>query len=161
MKRISSNTFFLKRIFPVFWFGFLALFVLTLLFANHAGNSSPLSLFIVPAVMAVFGYVLLKKMVFDLADEVTDAGDFLLVRFGKIQEKIALTNIVNISYTLMMNPPRVTLRLRQPCLFGKEVSFSTPISWIPFSKSPIISELIDRIDIARMANTSINTDAAR
>lgn len=151
MKRISSNTFFFKRVFPVIWFGFLALFVLTSLFANYAGNAAPLPLVIIPAVMAVFGYVLLKKMVFDLADEVTDGGDFLIVRFGTVQEQIALANIINISYSVMMNPPRVTLTLRQPCSFGKEVSFSPPVRWVPFAKSPIIGELIERIDASRRA----------
>ncbi len=123
--------------------------MLVTLFANHAGNGPPLPFLIVPIVMAVFGYVLMKKIIFDLADEVTDGGNFLMVRFGKIQENIALANIMNVSYSVMMNPPRVTLTLRQPCRFGKEVSFSPPISWIPFSKSAIITELIERIDASR------------
>ena len=149
MKRISSSTFFMKRIFPVIWFGFLALFVATSLLADPRDNAPPLPLLIIPIVMAVFGYFILKKMVFDLADEVCDAGDFLIVRYGKDQEQIALANIINVSYTVMMNPPRVTLTLRQPCRFGKEVSFSPPINWTPFSKSPIIAELIERVDVAR------------
>ena len=91
----------------------------------------------------------MKKIVFDLADEVTDCGDFLVVRFADIQERIALSNIMNISYSVMMNPPRVTLTLREACCFGKEVSFSPPISWVPFSKSPVITELIERVDATR------------
>ena len=149
MKRISSSTFFFKRVFPVIWFGFLTLFVVTSFSAGHSGNELPLPFFIVPIARAVFGYFLLKKLVFDLADEVTDAGDFLVVRFGKVQEQIALTNIINVGYSMMMNPPRVTLTLRQPCRFGKEVSFSPPGSWFPFSKSPVIEELIERVDAAR------------
>jgi len=149
MKRISSSTFFIKRIFPVIWFGFLILFVIAGFFINSAGNTPPLPFFIIPIMMAVFGYLLLKKTVFDLADEVSDAEDFLVVRFGKVKDQIALSNIINVSYTVMMNPPRVTLTLRQPCRFGKEVAFSPPISWVPFSKSPIITELIERIDAAR------------
>jgi hypothetical protein len=150
MKRISASTFFFKRVLPIFWFGFLGLFVLTPIFVNRSNNKLPWPLFIVPVMMVIFGYVLLKKIVFDLADEVTDGGDFLVVRFGKIQERIALANIINVSYSVMMNPPRVTLTLRQPCCFGKEVSFSPPVSWIPFSKSPIVAELIERIDAIRM-----------
>lgn len=150
MKRISSSTFFLKRIFPVIWFGFLAFFVITAFLGHPSGNTLPLPFFIVPIVMGVFGYLLLKKLVFDLADEVSDAGDFLVVRFGKVEDHIALANIINVSYSVMTNPPRVTLTLRQSGRFGKEVSFSPPISWVPFSKSPIIIELIERIDAARM-----------
>lgn len=99
--------------------------------------------------MAVFGYFLMKKTAFNLADEVADAGDYLVVRLGAAQERIALANIMNVSYTVMQNPPRVTLALREPCRFGKDVSFSPPARLIPFSKSPIINELIDRIEVAR------------
>lgn len=149
MKRISSRTFFIKRVFPVVWFGFLAFFVITGFFATSAGKPLPIPFFIGPIVMAIFGYWFFKKLIFDLADEVSDAGDFLVVRFGKVQEKVALTNIINVSYVVMMNPPRVTLTLRKPCRFGKEISFSAPTSWVPFSRSPVISELIERIDAAR------------
>jgi hypothetical protein len=151
MKRISSRrTFYYKRVFPVIWFGFLATFIVAPFFGNSSSHIPSGPFFIVPVVMAVFAYVLLKKIVFDLADEVSDTGGFLVVRFGNAQEQIALANIINISYTMMMNPPRITLTLRQPCRFGKEISFIPPISWVPFSKSPIVAELIERMDAARM-----------
>jgi hypothetical protein len=50
-----------------------------------------------------------------------------------------------------VNPPRVTLLLRHPGIFGKEVTFCAPIRLLPFSKSPVIEELIARIDSARAA----------
>jgi hypothetical protein len=91
----------------------------------------------------------MKKIIFDLADEVTDGGDFLVVRFGDTQERIALSNIMNVSYSVLINPPRVTLTLREACRFGKDVSFSPPINWVPFSKSPVITELIERVYVTR------------
>ncbi len=106
-------------------------------------------LLIMPVFMAIFGYVIMKKLVFDLADEVWDTGDALLVKNKNEEELIPLTNIINVSYSVMVNPPRVTLTLRQPCRFGKEVSFSPPVRFVPFSKSPIIAELIERIDAKR------------
>lgn len=150
MKRISSSTFFYKRVFPVVWFGFLAFFVVTAFSANRTGNAPVIPFLIVPAFMAIGGYWLLKKTVFDLADEVSDGGSFLNIRIGRVEERVVLTNIINVSYSVMINPPRVTLTLRQPSRFGKEVSFSPRISWILFSKSPIITELIERIDAARL-----------
>ena len=132
------------------WFGFLAFFAITPFLGHPSGNTLPLPFFIVLIAMGVFGYLLLKKLVFDLADEVSDAGDFLVVRFGNVEDRIALANIINVSYSVMINPPRVTLTLRQPSRFGKEVSFSPPVNWIPFSKSLIITELIERIDAARI-----------
>ena len=148
MKRISSSPFIRKRVFPVAWFGFLAVVMISTLFTSSANKTLPLPFLIVPLLMAVFGYWLLKKLVFDLADEVSDEGDDLLVRFGNVQEKIVLANIINVSYTVMANP-RVTLTLREPCRFGKELFFLPPTRWVPFSKNPVITELIERIDAAR------------
>jgi hypothetical protein len=99
--------------------------------------------------MIVLGYVLMKRLVFDLVDEVLDAGDALLIRNGSLQEQVPLSDIINVSYTQFINPPRVTLSLRNPGSFGGKVSFTPPIRFMPFSTSPVIDELIARIDAAR------------
>jgi hypothetical protein len=152
MRRLSSKTtFFNKRVFPVIWFGFVALFVIAGLAASvQKRESPPLEFVIVPILMAVFGYVIMKQLVLDLMDEVWDAGDALLVMNNKQEDRILLSNIVNVSYVTSMNPPRITLTLRQPCRFGKEITFSPPVGMFAFfSKSPIVTELIERIDATR------------
>ena len=107
--------------------------------------------FVVPIFMAGMGYLMMKKLVFDLVDEVWDRGDALLVRNGRKDEVIPLSAIMNVSYITIQSPKRVTLTLREPCRFGREVSFMPPAMpvWKPFAKSPIIEELIARIDAAR------------
>jgi hypothetical protein len=151
MLRISSrSTFFTKRVFPILWFGFLGLFVAMFLFKGFSG-SVPIEALLGPLFMAVFGYFLMKKLVFDLADEVLDAGDALIVRFGSEQERIPLSEIINVSYSYVQNPQRVTLTLRTPSQFGKEVSFSPPARFLPLAKSPIVADLIERVDAARRA----------
>ena len=82
MRRISSNwTFFYKRIFPVFWFGFLVLFVGAAVFnMRGTGRFALVPFVIVPAGMFVFGLYFMRKFVFDLVDEVWDDGDALLVK---------------------------------------------------------------------------------
>jgi uncharacterized RDD family membrane protein YckC len=61
MKRISSKrTIFYKRLFPVLWFGFLAFFVLADLLASRRTHVRVVPMFIVPVMMAVFGYVLFR-----------------------------------------------------------------------------------------------------
>ena len=91
MKRISAGSiFFAKYLFPVLWFGFLGFFVFTVLSNRDAQGGLSLFAIIVPVLMGIFGYFMLKKMVWDLADEVLDAGDSLVVRFGKEQERISL-----------------------------------------------------------------------
>jgi hypothetical protein len=151
MRRISSRgTFFQKRIFPALWFGFLAFFVaVSFPAAMVSGDTPPIPFFIVPGIMAIFGYFLFKKLLWDLVDEVWDDGDTLIIRNRNQEERVSLSEISNVSYSTFVNPQRVTILLRRPSIFGREISFSPPATFWPFSKSPIIDELIDRIDAKR------------
>lgn len=153
-KKISSrSTYFHKRVFPLFWFGFLALFVFTG-FAHDAGAHSPLFI-VFPVVMAVFGYFFMKKLVFDLVDEVYDCGDHLLVKSGGREEIVKLSNIMNVSSSSMMNPPRIELRLKTPGVFGDEIAFTpSGLVFLPFAKSKIANDLIVRVDRARSARAA-------
>ncbi len=146
MQRISSRwTFYFKRVFPVVWFGFLGILCFVTL---RSGAPFPFAIF--PLIMAVFGYFLMKNLVFDLVDEVWDAGAELVVKNAGREERVRLTEIVNVSYTVMTSPQRVTLTLRQPASSGKkEVTFAAPAVWVPVAKSPIVEDLIWRIDAAR------------
>jgi hypothetical protein len=137
MKKISSGmTVFNKKVFPAIWFGFLAFFML---FAIPAGatEENPTFLF-VPIGMAVFGFFLMKKLVWDLVDEVHDHGEYLLVKNRGESERIPLTNVMNVSSTSFSNPPRVTLRLVKQGRFGNEIAFQPAgFSLNPFAKNPI------------------------
>jgi hypothetical protein len=151
MRLVSSKmTFFNKRVFPVIWFGFLAVFIGVALFSTTGRNAaSPLPFLIVPAIMIVVGYVIMKKLIFDMVDEVWDDGDTLVVKNRGQEHRVALSDIKNVSYSPFVNPPRVTLSLRRPTIFGDEITFNAPVRLVPFSKSPVITDLIDRIDLAR------------
>jgi hypothetical protein len=152
MKKLSSRgIFFYKRIFPAIWFGFIGLFLFTSLYAdrNHSNGSADVMIFVVPVFMAVIGYFVMKNLVFDLIDEVYDEGSSLLFKNNGKMVRINLTDIKNVSYSVMVNPPRVTISVRHKTEFGDELSFSPPGSLIPFKKNKEITELIDRIDRAR------------
>jgi len=151
-KRISSrNTFFMKRIFPAIWFGFIAVFFVTLVLDAGQGRSVPAAAYVAPLLLVGVGFFVMRRFVFDLADEVFDEGDALLVRFGQEQERIPLAQIINVSYAGMTNPARITLTLRTPGRFGKEVSFSPQQSFLSplFRTNPMVTELIERVDTAR------------
>ena len=150
MKKISSNyLFFTKHIFPTLWFGIIGV-VLVMMIWSKAYEKAPMAI-IVPCVMAVFGYFLMKKLVWDLADEVYDCGDYLLIRSGEEEERIPLSEIMNVSASLLVNPPRVTLRLVKAGKMGEEIAFSPvkPFSFNPFDRNKIVDDLIFRVDKAR------------
>ena len=152
MRPVSSKmTFFYKRVFPVIWFGVLLLlfvFGLSSLFGLFSAPPS-LPFLIVVLLMAVFGYWFMKKVMFNLADGVLDAGDALVVRSGGQEERIALSDIKNVNYSPYMYPPQVTLSVRRRTVFGDTITFCAPVSMMPLWSSPVILDLIDRVDAAR------------
>ena len=152
-KRISSrNTFFQKRVLPVLLLGVLAVGALAPFVATRGSpNPPPWPVFLMPVVVGVIIFVVLRRLVFDLADEVVDEGDALRVRFGDEEERIPLTEIINVSYAGLTNPPRVTLTLRAAGRFGREVTFSPQQSFLSplFRPNPLVNDLIERVDAAR------------
>lgn len=127
MTKISSkSTFFYKKGFPVLRFGFLAFFIATALLEGPV-EKDPVFLIgalIAPCIMAVFGFVFFRKLLWNLADEVYDCGDFLLVKYRGEEVNVPLSNIMNVNASLLINPPRITLRLVRPVKFGTEIAFS-------------------------------------
>ncbi len=152
MKQISSRSqFFSKKIFPTIWFGFLGFFVYQVLASGNV-KSAPM-LLVIPCAMAVLGFFTMKKLVWDLADTVYDCGDHLVVVNHGVEDKVLLSNIMNVSASTHANPPRITLRLVRPGKFGAEVTFSpaTRFTLNPFAKNPVAEDLIARVDQARLA----------
>ncbi len=149
MKRISSRwTFFYKRIVPVICFGSLTFIIFTAAWTGEINRPGATIAVIMFIFMGFFFYFLMRRVIFDLVDEAWDVGNYLLFKNKGIEETVPLTNIMNVSYTVLINPPRVTLTLRTPSRFGREITFSPPASMNPFKKSPIIDELIQRVDRA-------------
>lgn len=152
MKKISSGSIvFQKRVFPLIWFGGLAAFLVVAL--RGPVLEGEWMFLAMPVFMGAFGFVLMKKLVWDLADEVHDGGDYLVVRKGSEQERVPLSNIMNVSASTNTNPPRITLRLVKPGKFGPEIAFSPQVKFSlnPFAKNPIAEDLIVRVDQARRA----------
>jgi hypothetical protein len=150
----SKQTYFSKRVFPILWLGGVAIFLVFGLATatSHQVPADPMVL-VVPVVMLVFGFVLFRKLLWDLADEVQDGGSFLLVRKGPVEQRIPLANITNVSMSQLTNPKRLTLRLRTPCEFGDEVVFipkAPLLSLNPFARNAVAEDLMRRVDQARM-----------
>ncbi len=148
----SRNTLFLKRVLPVLLFGVLAAGVAApLLIVGGRTGALPWPLLAPPLVLGIVIYLVLRRLVFDLADEVVDEGEALRVRFGSEQARIPLAEIINVSYSGITNPKRVTLTLRSAGPFGRQVTFSPRrrLFSSPFRTDPLVVELIERVDAAR------------
>jgi hypothetical protein len=150
MRISSALTGFYKRAFPLLLFGIVGMVVTAVLQDEAAGGSLPF--LAVPILfMGTVWFFVFRKLIWDLVDEVEDHGDYLLIRNRGDEERIALSNIMNISASTFINPPRVTLRLVTPGRFGREVTFSPAkrFSLNPFAKHPVVDDLIERAHRAR------------
>ena len=78
-----------------------------------------------------------------------DDGDASVVKNAGVEDRVPLKNIMNVGFSMMTSPQRVTLTLREPGRFGKEVTFCPLLRFALFARSPIINELIERVDAAR------------
>jgi len=145
MKKISGRIFLQKRVFPFIWFGFLGVLGVGVGLGRGEGQGPPFALIVI--FMAVFGFFVMRKLVWDLVDEVYDCGTFLLIRNGPEEDSVPLANIMNVSVALFQNPKRITLRLITPGKFGSEISFSpvTPFTLNPFAKNQVAEDLIQRV----------------
>jgi hypothetical protein len=107
--------------------------------------------FLMPFVMAAFGFFIMKNLVWDLMDEVYDCGDSLLVKNRGVEIRVPISSIINVSFATNSNPQRITLKLAKPGNFGQEIAFSPPATFAlnPFAKNPVAEDLIFRVDKAR------------
>lgn len=97
--------------------------------------------------LCILGFFLiyfLKRDIWGLADQVLDGGDFLLVRRGKKQERLLLTDIVSVDVTHQLNVTKIMLRLRTPSVFGKKVAFYPKVSHRLGGKNDIADDLAAR-----------------
>lgn len=156
-RRISSGlTGFYKNVFPFLLCGSIALIgVIALMTVRINGRlpSLPL-LFLLPPVLAgSFVYIVVRKLTADFVDEVYDCGDHLEVWRGGREASVPLANIVNVNYSIMVNPRRIMLTLREPCFFGATVTFM-PLRaradfWNLGMTNQFAEDLIRRVDTAR------------
>lgn len=154
MQRLSSpSTFFYKRVFPVCWFAMVAAFLAIGVLAMLGRQGAPAGSATMPVLMAIVGFALFRRLVFDLVDEVWLDGDQLVVKNRGESSRIDLANVVSVSCTTLANPPRVTLRLRTPSRsLGNQVTFMPKGRrglFAAFKPNPIARDLTRRVDALR------------
>lgn len=148
MNRISSRwTRFIKWVTPIAWLGGLGYLAVD---SARDGRLDALLAVIVSG-MALAGLLLMKIFIWNLADEVYDCGDSLLVRRGGLEESVPLADVTQVALALFSRPPRITLKLAKPGKFGRSIVFTPPTS--PgqeiFGRNPIAEQLLAKVDKAR------------
>lgn len=152
MQQISSGqTVVVKRLFPAFWVGLLLVFALGAL-AGRARIELTLFLLLL-ASAAVIGLLVFRRLVWDLADDVLDGGDHLLVRRGGVAERVSLANVLDVSVKPIANPLRVSLRLYRPGRLGDKVVFipRSKFRFNPLARKPVAESLVARVEQLRHA----------
>ena len=87
-------------------------------------RQNPLSSLIVVGILcAFFGYFLRKTHIHRLADEVTDCDDHLKVRRGRAEATIPLSDIETADVSTSSGIHRITVRLRQSTILGRQIEF--------------------------------------
>ena len=150
-KRISTPYTFAIKLAPFLFLGFLA-FLFVLLLMNGALQKAPMFL-VMPCVMAVLGYLWWKTNVRNLADEVDDCGDYLLVKKRGQEDTVLFSNITDVNFSTARDGAqgRITLTLATPGKFGTEITFAPPPHiYISFPRrNEIAEDLLARADKAR------------
>jgi hypothetical protein len=152
-------TYFYKRVFPILWFGFIGVWTVVALGAIAAKGQPAFQfafILVVPAVMIVIGYIVLRALVFDLVDVAfLDHGHIFVTNKG-VEQQIALRDIINVNNTYLVNPERITLTLRNPGPLGREVTFMAPVRLWPFGRHALANELTVLVANARDASPPLN-----
>jgi hypothetical protein len=133
-------TFVYKKVFPVVFYGFLAI-VAAVALPDAIQQKEVWFLLLVLLVLSAIGYVVIRGFLLDLVDEVYLLNDDLVVRNGGVEDRFCVSRILNVDSSTLTNPERITLTLREPCKFGETVTFAPPIRF-GFGRHPLAAELI-------------------
>ena len=150
MNTISSRwTWTTKKITPLMIF----IGIPALLFMPKDDDFGGVKGYLMLALLFVVAAVCWWFFVADLADQVEDHGDSLLVRRGDVEEKVLLTNIMQVKDSGRGDSPRIVLRLVNPGRFGRQIAFipqrDSGWSFNPFAKTEVGADLTERVKQAR------------
>ncbi|WP_338293078.1 hypothetical protein [Planctobacterium marinum] len=138
-------TWFHKRLFPLVWFGFLVFFFVMAPFSTE-DTTKRIIFMVAPFPMALFGYFLMKKLIFGLVDEVYRQQDQIICRNGDKEERFNLSDIQSALYYTHSQPAKCVLRLRRNSNFGREIEFIPKINGNIFSFNADVEQLVDDVD---------------
>jgi hypothetical protein len=134
------------------WYGFF------LFLAFDAFNKNEYGTILIACIFCLISYFIDKYLIDNIAEEVIDCGEYLLIKLKKTEDKIYISNIKSISFNCGASPQKVTLSLIKNSAFGKEIIFS-PVrpnfDWYNYKKNEIVENLKARISAAQTAQNKL------
>ena len=145
-RRLSIGTLFYKRVFPWVFMAASALALITAARTATRGGESAAE-YLLWAALSVIAYFVVRLIGSELADEVLDGGDHLIVRKDGIVEHIPLAEIEAVKESIWRRqPPQIELVLKAPGKLGRVIAFvPTNYTLVPLMRSPLTYELRDRV----------------
>jgi hypothetical protein len=159
MNRLSSRqTFFYKHVYPVCVLGGMGLAILWWAFWGPRSQAAT----VIPlwCVIGVASFYTMRVFLADLADAVMDGGDFLLVRNGDDEIRVALQDIAAVEGSRVVRPQRVVLKLANAGRFGRRIAFVPAMdssTFIPIAQNGVVDALAIRIAKAK-SSRHVNGD---
>ena len=144
MIRISSPPFSMR--FVTVALSIVSLFV-TVVWCLYVFNGSDRSFGEVVAfwMFGACGYGVARLYMSGLADEVWDAGDHLIVRFGSKSARVAIGDIESVTESTFTHRSRITLRLWRPGPFGSVIAFVAMRDHLT-DLIPLVKSLMERVE---------------
>jgi hypothetical protein len=141
-RRLSSRTTqFHKLVFPLGWIGVFAVVTALTFVAPVDASKDPRPVrWFFAAVTVVGGWLILSLALPLKHVETGDSSFFVSERTREIE--VPFSEVVKVTRSRFVNPPRVTLHLRRSGAFGDRIVFLPPIRLFPGRKAhPIVKEL--------------------
>lgn len=115
-------------------------------------NGNKVWLFLGLLVLGFLIYIIWRAFLMDLADEVFDCGEYLLIRKDGKDIRVKLGHISRFYYSYFSNPPFVIVSVSASGRGGdkKQYKFNVPFNWGFGQPDPEIRKLEKRIIGARM-----------
>ena len=141
---------FWKWIEPIAAVAFLSSFIVYELLEKGFQVNNPRLL--VPYALLVWSIFLYIMLVSGLVSYVYDSDKYLIVKNGKVKDRVMYSDIKEVEYFPRQAPRKVTLHLMQPSKFGKNISFSpySPFDEFFSERNTVVETLIEKVEKSKL-----------
>jgi len=143
LRQLSAKRMYVARWLPVFVTGL----ILAWMWAAELAKPTPDVVSVLTVSAIVVGILLWVQVrgSWRHLNQVLDGGDFLIVRKGREEDRVALSNISAMFVSNNFGATTIVLHLSIPSKFGSKISFLADSMGIRWTTSPVAAELEAKI----------------